>query len=192
MRLRFLSSNARKIAEVQAILGDAVEVVPVERRLAEVQSDDVEALVRDKCIRAFRLIGRPVFVEHTGLAISAMNGFPGGLTRIFWETVQAERVAQLFGRGEDTRAIARTRIGYCDGRRVHQFEGEIGGTIAPEPRGEADGQWDAIFVPEGESETFAEMGARKNEISMRRRALESFLAFLRDSEPGGFSAGLAR
>jgi XTP/dITP diphosphohydrolase len=28
---------------------------------------------------------------------------------------------------------------------------------------------DCIFIPDGESETFAEMGDRKNEISMRKK-----------------------
>ena len=178
MRLRFLSSNGQKVAEVKAILGPAgIEVVPVELKLDEIQTQDVEQLVRDKCIRAFRLIGRPVFVEHTALYIDALNGFPGGLTQLFWETVGAERVAALFGR-EDGRAVARTRIGYCDGRCVHQFEGEVSGTLARKPRGDTS-QWDCVFIPDGSDQTFAEMGERKNEVSMRRRALDGFAAVLK-------------
>jgi XTP/dITP diphosphohydrolase len=178
MRLRFLSSNANKIAEATAILAPAgFELIAVQKKLDEIQSADVEILVRDKCIKAFRLIGRPVFVEHTGLFIEALNGFPGGLTQIFWDTLGAERVAGLFARGDDGRAIARTRIGYCDGRCVHQFEGEVSGMLASEPRGDPS-QWDCVFIPEGSDETFAEMGARKNEVSMRRKALDQFASFL--------------
>jgi len=181
MRLRFLSSNPNKIAEAKAILSPAgFELISVEKKLEEIQSGDVEFLVRDKCIKAFRLIGRPVFVEHTGLYIEALNGFPGGLTQIFWDALGAERVAKLFGR-EDGRAIARTRIGYCDGRCVHQFEGEVSGRLAAEPRGETS-QWDCVFIPEGFDRTFAEMGERKNEMSMRRKALDQFVAFLGEDE----------
>ena len=182
MRLRFLSSNPNKIAEARAILSPAgFELISVEKRLDEIQSGDVELLVRDKCIKAFRLIGRAVFVEHTGLYIEALNGFPGGLTQIFWDTLGAKRVSQLFGREGDGRAVARTRIGYCDGRCVHQFEGEVGGSLASEPRGDPS-QWDCVFIPEGSDETFAEMGERKNEISMRRKALDQFSAYLREAE----------
>jgi XTP/dITP diphosphohydrolase len=178
MRLRFLSSNGQKVAEVRAILGPAgIEVVPVERKLDEIQTQDIEQLVRDKCIRAFRLIGRPVFVEHTALYIDALNGFPGGLTQLFWDTVGAERVAGLFGRA-DSRAVARTCIGYCDGCRIHHFEGTIEGAIADKPRGDTGG-WDCVFIPEGERKTFAEMRGKKNDISMRRRALDGFAAFLK-------------
>jgi XTP/dITP diphosphohydrolase len=183
MRVRFLSSNERKIAETQAILeGTSVEVIPVRRRLHEIQDADLDHLVREKCVQAFRLIGRPVFVEHTGLFIEALNGLPGGLTRIFWDTLGAERVAALFG-GPDSRATARTRIGYCDGCAIRQFEGEITGNIAPEPRGDAEGEWDGVFVPDGETETFAEMGGRKNAISMRRAALEALRAHLEGGSP---------
>jgi XTP/dITP diphosphohydrolase len=177
MRLRFLSSNPNKVTEAKAILSPAgFELIAVEKKLDEIQSADVELLVRDKCIKAFRLIGRPVFVEHTGLYIEALNGFPGGLTQIFWDTLGAERVAALFSK-EDGLAVARTRIGYCDGRCVHQFEGEVSGKLARKPRGDTS-QWDCIFIPEGSNKTFAEMGHRKNEISMRRKALDQFAAFL--------------
>src|SRR5215208_3780506 len=101
MRLRFLSSNPNKVTEANAILsGAGFDLIAVEKKLDEIQSDNVELLVRDKCIKAFRLIGRPVFVEHTGLYIEALNGFPGGLTQIFWATLGAERVAGLFGKDD--------------------------------------------------------------------------------------------
>jgi XTP/dITP diphosphohydrolase len=45
--------------------------------------------------------------------------------------------------------------------------------------GSKDFQWDCVFVPNGYSETFAQMGDRKNEISMRRKALDAFAAFLK-------------
>jgi len=62
----------------------------------------------------------------------------------------------------------------------YTFEGSINGNIAPEPRGPGDFQWDCLFIPEGETHTFAEMGDRKNEISMRRAALDRFATFLAD------------
>ena len=88
------------------------------------------------------------------------------------------RFAELFGNTSDTSVIAKTVIGYTDSRRFYQFDGEIRGTIAPEPQGDRAFQWDCVFIPEGERETFAEMGERKNDISMRRRALDKFVEFL--------------
>jgi predicted Zn-dependent protease len=108
MKLRFLSSNKFKIMEVKAILEPiGVEVVPVASKIEEIQTTDMESLVRDKCEKAFRQIGRPLFVEHTGLYIDSLNGFPGGLTQIFWDTLQADRFSALFGGRPDSSLLAR-------------------------------------------------------------------------------------
>jgi XTP/dITP diphosphohydrolase len=50
------------------------------------------------------------------------------------------------------------------------------------PAGLRDFQWDCVFVPDGYTETFAEMGDRKNDISMRRKALDAFAVFLKASK----------
>lgn len=177
--IRFLSGNPLKIKEVDDIMSKIdIQIVPVDYKINEIQTIDVPALVHDKCIKAFQRVSRPIFVEHTSLHIAPLSGFPGGLTQVFWDTLRADSVAEIFGNLPDPSVKATTRIAYCDGKRVYQFEGEILGRIAPEPRGNRDFQWDCIFVPDGETKTFAELGEKKNEISMRRQALEKFSEFL--------------
>lgn len=182
IRLRFLSSNKRKIVEVRHILQDAqVDVIPISCHIDEIQTHDVQGLVRDKCLKAYRLVGRPIFVEQTGLYLHALHGFPAGLTRIFWDCLGAERVCALFGQLADPRAEARTCIGYCDGRSIRHFEGKVEGRIARSPRGERHTAWDCIFIPDGQDQTFAEMDQdRKNRISMRAQALAALAGFLKD------------
>jgi len=182
MRIRFLSKNQHKIAEAATILEPlGLEVIPMSTSINELQTRDVEAIVRDKVLRAFDQIGHRLFVEQTCLCLDILNGFPGGLTQPFWDSLEADRFCELFGRGETRGLIARTWIGYCDGKQIRHFQGEIRGTVAEEPRGDRAFQWDCIFVPDGHQETFAEMGDRKNEISMRRLALNSLAAHLRDA-----------
>ncbi|PAX09014.1 non-canonical purine NTP pyrophosphatase [Sphingomonas lenta] len=178
--IRFLSRNEHKTAEAARILAGAdVKVVPIHFPLTELQTDDVAALVRDKTLKAFYKVGRPLFVEQTGLFLDRLEGLPGGLTQVFWDALGPDRVSSLFGQGEGTGVIARTRIGFCDGRTIHQFEGEIRGRIAAEPRGDRAFQWDCVFIPDGFEQTFSEMGENKDEISMRRRALDAFVQFLK-------------
>lgn len=182
MRIRFLSGNNLKIKEATVILAKAgVQVVPVQLALTELQTDDTERLVRDKTLKAFHHLGHKVFVEQTGLFIDRMNGLPGGLTQVFWDALGPERVCELFGQGDEVGVVARTRIGYCDGRGVRQFQGEIRGRIAPAPRGDRSFQWDCVFIPDGYNQTFAEMGDQKNDVSMRRRALDDFAAHLSEA-----------
>jgi XTP/dITP diphosphohydrolase len=173
MHLFFVSKNRFKQEEARKILvplGIAVEADHTE--IHELQTVDTETLVRDKAVRAFKEIGRPLFVEHTGLYLDMLGGFPGGLTQIFWDSVKKERFASLFA-SDDYKAVAKTTIGFVDGSRVHLFHGELAGRIVAPPRVDNGFQWDCVFVPQGETESFSEMGERKNRISMRRKALEA-------------------
>lgn len=176
VKIRFLSANPFKIAEVTQILEpQGIEAVAVNHKIDEIQTTDVRALLRDKAIKAYQHIGRPLFVEHTGLYTEALNEFPGGLTQVFWDTLGPDRVASLFEALGNQRVIAKTHIAYIDGKTIRIFEGEVSGRFSSEPRGSRDFQWDCVFIPDGHDKTFAEMGAdTKNKISMRRRALDAF------------------
>lgn len=178
-----MSGNKHKIAEVQRILAPVgVDIVPVSKKIEELQTEDVERLVRDKVAKAFEAIGRPLFVEHTGLYLGGLNGLPAGLTQIFWDRLQADRFADLVAGLGDTKVIAKTILGYCDGREIHIFEGAIDGTVPRTPAGPTDFQWDCVFVPDGSTQTFAQMGAAKDHISMRRKALDLFAAHLKSAK----------
>jgi XTP/dITP diphosphohydrolase len=177
--IRFISRNALKLKEASDILARAnVRVIPMHIPIDEIQTADIEVLVKDKTMRAFGLVGRPLFVEQTGLYLNHLNGLPGGLTQTFWDKLEADRFSALFGSVADPRVTARTLIGYTDGKQFHSFQGEVAGRVAEKPMGSREFQWDCIFVPDGHAQTFAEMGDRKSEISMRRRALDKFAEYL--------------
>lgn len=181
MEIRFVSSNPKKIAEAVDILQpNGISVIASEFKVDELQTKDTLTLVHDKLLKAFQHVGRPLFVEHTGLYLEHLNDFPGGLTQIFWDTIQADRFAELFGRlAPNPNARARTFVSYCDGQRIFDFTGEISGIIVGEPRGDRGFQWDCVFQPEGSDQTFAEMGTvQKNGISMRRKALDQLAVYL--------------
>jgi XTP/dITP diphosphohydrolase len=178
--IRFVSSNVYKIREVEAILGPSgVRVVAAPIKIEELQTEDVKRLVRDKVLKAFARIGRPLFVEHTGLQLPGLNGLPGGLTQIFWDRLQADSFAALVKSLRSQIVVAKTVIGYCDSCSIRYFEGELAGTVPETPAGNRDFQWDCVFVPDGYTQTFGEMGDKKNQISMRRKALDAFAAYLR-------------
>jgi XTP/dITP diphosphohydrolase len=182
LALRFLSSSKHKIAEATTMLAPAgIDVIAVAHKIEELQTQDTDRLVRAKVLEAFRHIGRPLFVEHTGLYLEYLHGFPGGLTQLFWDTIGAERFTVLFGSTPDPRALARSVVGYTDGRGIHLFAGEIAGRIAPEPRGSEGFSWDCVFIPDGQTATFAELGEAKGQLSMRRRALDQLARFLRQA-----------
>jgi XTP/dITP diphosphohydrolase len=183
INIRFVSRNEFKLKEAREILAPTgINVVPLNIQIEELQTIDTERLVKDKALKAFAQIGRPLFVEHTGLYLDYINNLPGGLTQIFWDALEADRFTMLFGSGSETRVVAKTLVCFTDTKRFFLFEGEVKGRIAPIPRGPRGFQWDCVFIPDGYSQTFAEMGPEKNKISMRRHALDRFGKFLSERE----------
>lgn len=177
MKLFFVSKNAFKQAEASEILRPLGIVVEADHsEIHELQTPDTEVLVRDKATKAFNKLGRPLFVEHTGLYMDVLNGLPGGLTEVFWRTLEKDRIAELFA-SDEHEVHAVTHIGYVDGRRIHVFRGEVTGRLVL-PRVDHGFQWDCVFKPDGYHQTFSEMGALKNQVSMRRKALEKLRAHL--------------
>ncbi len=177
MEIRFLSRNTHKIKETTNILKQAnIQVIPFKEKIEELQTTDTKVLVKDKILKAFYKIGRPLFVEHTGLYIKTFSKLPGGLTQIFWDSLQAEKFAKFYG---NSNAEAVTIIGYCDGKNIKFFEGKTKGKICKKPSGDRSFQWDCVFMPDGYDKTFAELGDLKNEISMRKLALDRFSNYLK-------------
>lgn len=132
MKIRFASVNEQKIRDAEEFLGKSgIEIVKFPVRIVETQTEDLNKLVSDKLLDAFKLIGKPVFVEHSGLFINSLNGFPGGLTQTFWDRLHAIRFSDLIGSLDDPSAVARTLIGYCDRRKRHFFKGEVTGSDLP-------------------------------------------------------------
>jgi XTP/dITP diphosphohydrolase len=65
-----------------------------------------------------------------------------------------------------------------DGQEI-VVEGEVWGTIAQEISGDGGFGYDPVFIPEGCTETFAELPASvKNSMSHRARALQLFASEL--------------
>lgn len=183
--LRFLTRNDGKLRELRSMIAATdYTLVSDATEIHELQTEDTERLIRDKVIRAFDIVRRPLIVDHTGLAFELLNGFPAGLTSVFYDKLQPAGIAALIGKSLKPSVTATTWIGFCDGRRIHTFKGSIRGKIAEEPRGAEGFQWDTVFIPEGYDQTFAELGNdKKNEISMRRRAFDEFAAFLNNFRP---------
>lgn len=180
-KLCFLSQNKYKIREMKRLFKDAdVKIIPIEYSIEELQTEDVEKLLRHKILSAFSYVARPVFVDHTCLRIRGFADLPGGLTQIFWDRLQSVNFANFFSRLEPNSVVATTDIAYCDGKQIFTFHGEIEGSISDLPRGSTEFQWDCVFIPNGSTHTFAELGLAKNEISMRRKAFDKFLSFLKE------------
>jgi len=172
--LVFVTSRPEKAEEARRF-GFVVETLHLD--LPELQSLDSADVVEAKARAAYEKIARPVLVEDSGLALSAWGGFPGALVRWLEKSAGVAAIPRMLGDWEDRRATAICVVAWFNGARMVSARGECAGEIAQRPRGDSGFGWDSIFIPEGSSQTFAELGPEgKDRVSHRRRAWEALSA----------------
>lgn len=174
--IHFITGNANKLKEVQAILPD-VEQLDID--LPEIQELDAKEIIKAKLIEAYNHVDGAFIVEDTSLYLDCMNGLPGPLIKWFLKSMGNAGLADLALKYGNDRAEARTMIGYAKNKdEMYFFEGVIKGRIVP-PKGETSFGWDPIFLPDGFDVTFAEMSReQKQGISMRTNAVMQLKDFI--------------
>ena len=188
MKIVFATNNAHKLAEVQAVLGDAYELVTprmcgVEEEIPENQPT-LEGNASEKSHYLRARTGLDCFADDTGLEVEALDGAPGVhsalcLRRSRLRGQQPPAAAQLEGEA-NRRARFRTVISLLVGDEEHLFEGVVEGRIVERESGAEGFGYDPLFVPDGCDRTFAEMSPdEKNAVSHRGRAVRKLAAFLR-------------
>lgn len=188
----FVTGNKNKLREVNQILGPVLPngwtIVNTPIDLPEIQESDPVEVTRAKCLEAAKQVaemngGRPVPVitEDTSLCFDALGGLPGPFIKWFIQKMGTAGLPRLLAGFEDKGACALCTFAVCmgHGQEVVIFQGRCPGSIVDTPRGSSGFGWDPIFQPtDGQKEgaplrTFAEMGADKNAISHRKKALDA-------------------
>lgn len=191
MTIVLATRNPGKIAELRALLADLpVELVSAAEVAGapEVEEDapTLEGNARKKA-QALRLhTGLPALADDTGLEVDALGGAPGVRSARFAgphadDAANRARLLRDLDGAADRAARFRTVLAFADGEAVRFFEGVCEGRVTDAERGEGGFGYDALFQPEGETRTFAEMPAEaKNAVSHRGRALRAFADFLHE------------
>jgi non-canonical purine NTP pyrophosphatase (RdgB/HAM1 family) len=175
----FVTGNEGKFKEAKALMP---EIERVEIDLPEEQTLDPQIVIQKKLAVAQKLHGGPLVVEDTSLYLDGLNGFPGPLIKWMLQAVGNQGIYDLCQRIHNSRATAKTVVGYDDGGSIQYFEGEIHGEIV-KPNGNEGFGWDEIFRPDGISETYAEMGEEfKPEFSMRTQAFNQLVEYLKSKQ----------
>lgn len=187
-KLVFATNNAHKLSEVRAILAPQYEIIS----LAELNCfDDIpetaDTLEGNALLKAQYIFDKfqvNCFADDTGLEVDALNGAPGVYSaRYAGEDNNAknnmEKLLSNLGDNSNRTAHFRTVITLIEEGEVRYFEGQIDGKIAYEPSGSAGFGYDPVFIPDGYTQSFAELGAvEKNKISHRALAVQELVAYL--------------
>ena len=207
IRIIFATNNDHKVAEIQAAIGSSLEVVSLREAGIDIDipepHDTLEANATEKSSTIHRLTGANCFSEDTGLEVAALNGEPGvksaryaGEDRTFQNNI--EKLLKKLNSVTPTDAATtgqpapathrqarfRTVISLIWEGTEHQFEGICNGHILPAATGTGGFGYDPIFVPEGDTRSFAQMSLEeKNHYSHRRKAADQLVAFLQKATP---------
>lgn len=174
----FVTGNSDKLRELQALFPDSMNLKAYKLDLPEIQSMDSEVIVRDKLERAFLEIQQPVIVEDVAAELAHLNGLPGPFVKYFEKTLGKGALWQMVSHTDNHAVIISCTMGYYDGKEHQIVRGEVRGRVVP-PRGENGFGFDVVFVPEGETRTFAELvPAEKNRISHRSQASRKMVRLL--------------
>lgn len=187
-KLVFATNNRHKLEEVRLILKDSFDVLS----LADIgclsdipeTADTLEGNALLKALYVKEHFGYDCFADDTGLEIPYLNNAPGVFSARYAgdakdSKANMRKVLEELGNTDDRSARFRTAIALIMDGKEYLFEGIVNGIIIREGRGDTGFGYDPVFMPDGYTETFAELGMDvKNEISHRAKAINNLKKFL--------------
>ena len=188
-KLVFATNNPHKLEEIRAILGSKLEILSLGDIGCDADiAETAETLEGNALIKAHYVYDNyklDCFADDTGLEVDALHGLPGVHTARYAYPDRHDpeanmiKLLEALRENNDRNARFRTVIALIEKGKEHLFEGVVEGVIAREKSGTQGFGYDPVFIPEGNSKTFAELGEDiKNTISHRARAVQKLAEYL--------------
>ncbi len=184
----FATNNLHKLEEVRDILGRTFHILSLQdiHCLEDIPetADTLEGNALLKAEYVKQNYGYDCFADDTGLEVRVLNNAPGVYSARYAgeakdSLANMNKVLEELKNQADRSARFRTVIALILDQKEYLFEGKVEGSITREKRGSSGFGYDPVFIPEGYTETFAEMGADvKNKISHRAEAVQRLKSFL--------------
>ncbi|MCY4418291.1 MAG: RdgB/HAM1 family non-canonical purine NTP pyrophosphatase [Cytophagales bacterium] len=188
LSLFFATQNASKIKEVAPLLDDIIRLRSIKELGCTESLPEPEDNLKGNSFRKAEYIhkhyGVDCLAEDTGLFIKSLNGNPGVYSARYAGLPPDQKknlslVLKNMKGKKEREAVFKTVLTLVLNGNYHSFEGEIQGSILPEPRGHQGFGYDAIFVPATKNQSFAEMNSSEKEaLSHRSRAVWAMRSFL--------------
>ena len=190
-RLLIATKNAHKTIEFASLLGPGWEVTDLNAHPEIPAPEETGATFAEnaavKAVAASLLFPGLVLADDSGLEVDALGGAPGVRSARYAgeRATDADNRAKLLHaldgiRGKERTARFRCALAVAEtGSVIAACDGVVEGVIINAERGANGFGYDALFVPEGHCETFAQLPAEvKNQLSHRARAFAPACAFL--------------
>ena len=188
LKLVFATNNLNKIKEVHRLLHGSINLMCLNDILCLEELPETSATIKENAIQKAKYVyekyGYNCFADDTGLEIAALNGEPGVFSARYAgdERNNEKNIAKvLLNLATKTNRVAlfKTVIALIIDGEITCFEGIILGEITHLKKGKEGFGYDSIFMPSGQTKTFAEMSlSKKNKISHRSIALTKLVEYL--------------
>jgi XTP/dITP diphosphohydrolase len=189
MKLIFATHNQNKVNELNLLLPESITLLSLNdinctQEIEETGSTlEENAKIKADFIR--KKYGMDCFSDDSGLEVDVLNGAPGVYSARYAGSPpnNEANIKKIWNelKGISTpKARFRTVFFLHQTGISHTLKGTVEGTLIFEKRGNGGFGYDPIFIPNGYSQTFAEMGNElKNTISHRAKATAELLKVLR-------------
>ncbi len=189
MKLVFATNNRNKLKEIQSLLPESIELVSLEdinciEDIPET-SPTIEENAIQKAMYVKKHYGYDCFADDTGLEIEALNNEPGVFSaRYVGEAKDAnanmDKVLDKLATHNNRKARFKTVIALFINNEIKTFTGICEGQITEKRQGEKGFGYDPIFMPNGYTQTFAQISlTEKNKIGHRGKATLQLIDFLK-------------
>ncbi|MBM7455339.1 XTP/dITP diphosphohydrolase [Oceanisphaera litoralis] len=191
------SGNAKKVAELQRLLGELGMTVTPQTELAVSDADETGTTFVENAIikarHAAAVTGLPAIADDSGLAVDALDGRPGVYSARFAGVGAGDRqnlellLSELNGVPTEQRQATfwcvLVYMRHANDPTPLICSGSWQGRITEQPQGEQGFGYDPVFfVPEA-GKTAAELdAAEKNRLSHRGQALRQLLTLLQEQQ----------
>lgn len=191
-QLIFSTNNQHKLSEVKAILEKDYKILGLSEIGIDTDIPETGDTLEENALIKARYLweekGINCFADDTGLEVEALDNAPGVYSARYAgeQKSSADNVLKLLQELADKpnrKARFRTVIAAILDGKEYLFEGIVSGSIATQPKGTSGFGYDPVFIPDGYTETFAELGDHvKNTISHRARAVNNFCNYLKNEQ----------
>jgi XTP/dITP diphosphohydrolase len=187
-KLIFATHNKNKLREVRSLIPNTIELLSLDdiNLLEEIEetATTIEGNALLKAQTIYKQTGINCFADDSGLLVDVLNGAPGVYSARYAgdhknDSDNLEKLLKDLSDKDNRNAHFKTVMALIINGKEYLFEGIINGTITTEKSGANGFGYDPIFLPNGYTETFAEMSSEiKNVISHRAKAMKQLIEFV--------------
>jgi len=189
LKLLVATGNSHKTGEIRAMLGAGYDISDLKSHpeLPSVEESGTTFLENAtlKAVEISKRVPGLVLSDDSGLEVDALDGAPGVYSSRYAgedgndSANNTKLLHELDGVGDRTARFRCVMVLAENGKVLVSFDGAVEGHIIHQLHGQGGFGYDPLFMPDGFTQTFAQLGEDiKNGFSHRARALDKVQAWL--------------